>query len=221
MKLEKLENFDTLEKIDGRKSKFQETDHGETFDDGAYGSINESNIALSGKEKSRNLSLVVKNFKLSSWAEKAFWKYSKLKSTGLKVPPTYRIDRNNQRIFMTNYNKDGKIALSASTNNKQADDLLIAEISNLKELKRDLENECRKAAANGVILPLDSFFFIVPRQGKNVKMDYVIGDLDEIYFHSGDKTKLDQKSFYESSMQNADSALDFVIKQFINNKTKI
>lgn len=220
MKLEKQENFDTLEKIDGRKSKVQETDRGETFDGGSYGSINESNVTLSGKEKSQNLSLAVKNFKQASWAEKALWKYSKLKAAGLKVPPTYRIDRKNQRIFMTNYNKDGKIALSASTNNKQADDLSIAEISNLKELRIDLENECRKAAANGVIFPLDSFFFIVPRQGENVKMDYVIGDLDEIYFHSGDKTKLDQKSFYESSIQNAKSALDIVIKQFINNKAK-
>jgi len=215
MKQKKLENFYTLEKIDGRKSKVQETDHGETFDGGSYGSVNEINIALSGKEKSRNISLAVKNFKQSSWAENAHWKYRKLKEAGIKVPPTYRIDRKNQRIFMTDYNKDGKIALSASTNNKEADDLSIAEISNLEELKIDLENECHKAAANGIIFPLDSFFFIVPRQGENVKMDFVIGDLDEVYFYSGDKTKLDQESFYESNIQNAESALDVVMKQFI------
>jgi len=157
---------------------------------------------------------VIKEFKKEGAAEHAFESYGKLKDIGLKVPPTYRLDRENNRIFMTDYNRGGNIALSSTSSNQHAEGLTIGNILNLEILKKEIEKQCALAAKNRVRLPQDAFFFIVPKKGGDVDMDFVIGDLDLIFSEYTKELDLDEEACLRENNTNAGNALNNIRKLF-------
>jgi hypothetical protein len=210
-----IEENITLEKAGGRASVFRAIKQGDKIEQGRSGFVNECDVAKNYGDKEREHSLVAKTFHSSKGAERAFDAYCKVKAAGLKVPPTYRIDRENNKIYMTNYNRGGNVALSATCKNTQANGLIISEISNLDNLILDLEKQCVLAAEKDIRLPVDSFFFLTPRNGGSVEMDYVFGDFDRFFYLAAEDLNLDDKGLIEENIENARKALKEIIRQFV------
>jgi len=204
-----------LKNSSGRVTKVENIHKDNSFEEGTFGSVRESSVTVSNKERKRDYSLAIKEFKKEGGAQRAFEAYCKLKEAGLKVPPTYRLDEENNRIFMTNFNKDGKAALAASSSNKHVEGLAIKNIPNLDNLKSELEKQCILAAKNGIRLPVDAFFFIVSRKGGSENMDFVIGDLDLIFSDYAKELNLDEQGYIKENISNANEALQLIIEKYV------
>ena len=213
-----LENADKknilLEKCDGRVGQIGPAKKRRFLEEGTFGSAYESDVTAASEKRSREFTLVAKEFKKAGGAEHAFEAYGKLKGMGLKVPPTYRLDRENNRIFMTDYNRGGNVALASTSLNRHAEGLVIGNILNLESLKKEIKKQCALAAQNRVRLPQDAFFFVVPRKGGNVNMDFVIGDLDLIFSEYARELNLDEEGCFKENNTNAGNALNNITKLF-------
>lgn len=209
-----------LEKSDGKTGKIERARKRRFLERGTFGSAYESDVAVSSEKRNREFTLVIKEFEKEGGAEHAFETYGKLKSIGMKVPPTYRLDRENNRVFMTNYNRGGNVALASTSNNRHAEDLAISNILNLDNLKKEIEKQCALAAKNRIRLPEDAFFFLVPRKGGDVNMDFVIGDLDLIFSEHARELNLDEEGCLKENNENAERALNGIIKSFRNDAVK-
>ncbi len=207
--------MDSLEKHTGITSQGEIKDKKPSFEEGTFGFVHDVSISL-GQEK-RKIAFVVKEFKEEGGAEKAFEAYRKLKEMGLKVPPTYRLDRKNNRILMTSYNKNNKAAIAASSDNEHVGDLDI-NILNLEKLKGDLIEQCHIAAKNRVRLPIDSFFFIISTDGGDMDVDFVIGDLDLIFTDYAAELNLDEEGYVKENEKNAREALKLIMDKYCSKK---
>jgi hypothetical protein len=206
-----------LEKYNGKINKAEISGDQRPFESGTFGWVRKGNVTMEGRERSRDSSFIIKQFKKKNEgaAQHAFETYGKLKSIGLKVPLTYRLDRENNRIFMTNYEKYGKVALSATSLNKHAGNLIIENIKNLASLKDEIEKQCALAAKHRVRLPVDAFFLIVPRDGGNIEMEFVIGDLDQIFSDYAKELNLDEKGCLAENLRNANTALKNIVARYV------
>jgi hypothetical protein len=205
-----------LQKCDGRVGQIGPVKKRRFLEGGTFGSVYESDVTVTSENRNRNFSLVIKFFKEAGGAERAFEAYEKLKSIGLKVPPTYRLDRENNRIFMTDYGWGGNVALSSTSSNSHAEGLVIGNILNLETLKKEIETQCALAAKNRIQLPEDAFFFIVPRKGGDVDMNFVIADLDLIFSEYAKELNLDEDGCFKENNENAEKALNDILKSFQN-----
>jgi hypothetical protein len=205
-----------LEKHDGKISQIKEIQKGDSFEDGTFSkSVHEIDVAIPEKEREKERSFVVKEFKEAGAAQHAFESYKKLKEIGLRVPPTYRLDRENNRIFMTNYNINNLAAISATGENRHVNNLTIESILNIDALKKIMKEQCVLAANKRVRLPIDAFFFIVPRNGGQINMDFVIGDLDLIFSDYAKELNLDEKACFKENIKNANEALTLIIDKYV------
>jgi len=215
MSLENAEDKNILlRKCDGRVGQIVPPKKGRFLEEGTFGSVYQSDVHTKSESLNREITLVAKEFKKAGGAERAFETYGKLKGMGLKVPPTYRLDRENNRIFMTDYNRGGNVALSSTSSNNHAEGLMIRNVLNLESLKKEIEKQCALAAQNRVRLPQDAFFFIVPRKGGDVNIDFVIADLDLIFSEYARELNLDEEGCLKENNTNARNALKNIMKNF-------
>jgi len=177
----KIPSFLRKKQGTGEKGTAIERTDGAEFGGGQNGRVQETLITVSGPTGTRDVSLVVKKFPLISYyAENAFKNYALLKSAGLRVPPTYRLDKEKHEIVMTNYNTHGRVALSGGplNQNEHDKDVGIETISNFEALISDLQDQGTKAAEHSILLNKDAFFMIVPKTASEVEAQVVVGDLD-------------------------------------------
>jgi hypothetical protein len=160
------------------------------FAEGRYSSVYQTEVSLTGDLKRRKRSLVVKKYdpgphfdsnddEVDANSQNAFKKYQMCKEVGLKVPATYRLDRKNNSIVMTDYNTGGRVALSHNANKKFLG-RKITEITNVTELINGLKRQCEIAAERKIELPSDCFFLLCPARGGKVEADFVIADFDHV-----------------------------------------
>lgn len=187
-----------------------------SFEEGAFASVHEADFVISKNGKERSCKFVIKEFKEQGAAQHAFESYTRLKELGLKVPPTYRLDQDNNRILMTDYNLNGSAALSASSNNEHVKNLKIEHVNNLEYIKRELERQCFLAANEKIRLPIDAFFFLVNTAGGEVDMDFVIGDLDLIFSEYATELNLGRDECFKENMRNASEALQIILDRYGN-----
>lgn len=164
------------------------------FAGGAFAKeISEVTSTIRQGENERDIELVIKKYNKPENAEKALHLYQLAKEAHLKVPPTYRLDREHGDIVMTSYNTHDRVAITANDNRLAprpkhtsaiarmfTQEFAITNIQNFDRLMSDLEEQCKRASLHHILIPADAYFLIVPRSGGAVDADFVIGDLDAL-----------------------------------------
>jgi hypothetical protein len=143
-------------------------------------------------------------------ARKVFENYTQAKAAGLKVFPTFRLNEEAGTILMTiGYNEDWHCISANNRGSKSLKDFgaeKLSEIPHFQEFVRNVLEESRKAAAAGIFLPADSFFFIIRKDRQDI--DFYLGDVDSVR-----KVKLEKdQNLAQLNLTQVDSALSLFIE---------
>lgn len=158
----------------------------------------------------------VKSFCHADEAKRALDNYSELKKRGLKTFPTYRLNKDDEKsILMTYGNKADSFLVSARDQSNAGIFLQrnpIIKIDNFEQLVVDIIEHAKLAADEKMILPYDSYFFIVATNQPNTKkLDFLIGDLDLVKLYERFDKKVDIQECNKVNIDNAHCALrDFI-----------
>lgn len=151
------------------------------FGRGTAGAVAQETITVTHGGDQREVTLAAKSFKRKEGPdslEASTNAYRLLKEAGVKhIPTTYR--RLGEQVLMTNYNHAGRVAISCNQNEKAAG-VRIDSIENLPQVLEALDADIQVATTNGLFIPSDSYFFLIPKIGERVPLDFVIGDLGGI-----------------------------------------
>jgi hypothetical protein len=137
------------------------------------------------------------------------------------IPTTYRaglVDGFDPVIAMTDYTEGGtKVALSNNSFINAAHAVQIERIANLPAVLDELEKTVLRASEAGFLIPLDAYFFIVPKEGGVVDdMTFAIADLDTC-------AQMDVRSdrwiqqLYETNIVWAEKALSNIFENHMTN----
>ena len=210
--------------LEGPKVKFKEYTGRETelrivsetlINSGNFGKIYDSVIEIGGLQRR----FIVKKYSTmlstitGTNAEWALKNYSLAKKAGLRVFPTFRISKDRASILMTTGFFNDKICV-ASNDHYTVDKFgraLILEIENIDEFLSNFFTESLKAAQQGIQIHFDVFFFIL-NKNEPTKIDFVLGDLDNLY--KAGRTK-------ETGVHNMNSARDALHVFFTRNTDPI
>lgn len=178
--------------------------------------ITKAEVSLTNDPKERTVPVVLKRFgRLNQGQFKKLSKaYSDLREAGVRVPTTYRFDEERKAIIMTDFNRDGIVALSAGNPSDFVEERTLTELPGFETVVADILTESRKAALAGYVIPSDSYFLLVDPKG-NRQTGVVIGDLDTIRRYKVGNTPPDSKEIEALATQNQRTAL-FFLKLFIN-----
>lgn len=159
---------------------------------GEFGEIFDTVIEIGGKRKrfivKKYFDVEISEVDPSSdrpYAEKnaqlAFRNYSLAKEAGLKVFPTFRTGGDKKSILMTTGFTNNEICLGSNNALSVIDfkQPFIKEIEDIDKFLSTFFDEGLKAAKKGIILSQDCFFFILNKT-EPVKIDFIIGDLDNL-----------------------------------------
>ncbi len=147
-----------------------------------FGNIFYSNAEIGDRKRK----FITKRYYDRKRAEKAFRNYSLAKKARLKVFPTFRIGEDKKSILMTTGFKENEICVGSNIRTGMDLDVLkLAKIEEIEDLELDtfLENffnEGLKAAKSGLLLTLDDSAFFILSKNKPTKIDFVLGDLDNL-----------------------------------------
>jgi|GEM_PF-1628141 len=165
------EGFGNFENTSGRKSRVR-IEEGEKLGEGSMAEVHEVNARVQSADKERKMStLVVKKYRddlklADEAAERSLKNYEHLKRLNFPVPPTYRLDRENKRILMTNLKTLFPNSVNISTSqSEEAKGFFIDHLSNLEDITRKMLYYAETAAAHGIDLGFDAYNLIVPKSG--------------------------------------------------------
>ncbi len=156
------------------------------IDGGIYGNIFDAVIEIGGHKKR----MIIKRYLDESdhaakqEAQTAFNNYMAAKKAGLKIFPTFRIGDDQRSILMTTGFKDGNLCIG----NNSRKDIRHFGAEPLKRIEqtdkffKDFFSEGLKAAREKLIIAADAPFLIISK-AQPTKLDYVIGDLDDVLPH--------------------------------------
>ncbi|MBI3888718.1 hypothetical protein HY311_02910 [Candidatus Nomurabacteria bacterium] len=121
------------------------------------------------------------NYMVKESTQRAFHNYILAKNAGLKVFPTFRISEDGESILMTTGFSENQTCVGSNggLNLSTLEQLPIEEIENLDKFLTDFFAEGLKAAQKGIDVFRDVFFFILSNDVPT-KIDFVIGDLDNL-----------------------------------------
>ena len=170
--------------------------------DGGFSRVYEVEVEIGGHKKK----FAIKEYKgltdsdKRAHAKKAFDGYKLCQNAGLRVFPTFRLGSKG-RIIMT-LGRIGKFLVIGNDNRT-----IIDRASNFKELMRDVFEEADRAADGGVMLYADAYFMIVEEcDGLGQRLDFVLGDFDNVRRSNEDKIHRDNRSqaeyFLELAIKN-------------------
>lgn len=150
--------------------------------EGTTGTTYETDVLVGGRKRK----FIIKRFKGSTVIAKkntvrAIENYQMAKKAGLKVFPTYRLGEDGTSILMTNANVDSTICvdtLSYSSLPSRGGTKIEIDDDKFEKLANGVFQQAGLAAKHGIYVPVDTFFFLINTETKDV--DFVLGDLDTI-----------------------------------------
>lgn len=183
-----------------KKISFQKHDGKETqvniieetlMNKGAFGEISDAVVEINGRQKR----FVIKKYMydteeiVEECTERAFRNYSLAKDAGLKVFPTFRLGEDKKSILMTTGFLEDQICIGSNNflNIQDFNQTFIGKIENEDEFLKSFFAEGLQAAKKGIIINDDVPFFIISKN-KPTKIDFVLGDLDNLRKASPTKT---------------------------------
>ncbi len=187
------EGFANFEKNSGKKARVQ-IEKGKKLGEGSTANVHEVKATVLRNEKTREISTLVEKQYKDEWifvddrkltaeqAEISMQNYELLKRLHFPVPPTYRIDREKNRIVMTNVGKLYPDSVSITASDGEVDHTFIEEISNIKDIVSEIIEYADGASLNGIELGADAYNLAVPRSGKG-EARLFITDLENIMVH--------------------------------------
>ena len=127
---------------------------------------------------------IVKKFfpRVFSAAEDAVHIWEVAKDHGLKVFSTYRLSEEGGMILMTMGHTEKWICIGTNEGSRLLSDFkenFMESIDNFPEILLAMLHEAEKAAKARIALSSDCFFFLVDRDKKR-RLDFMIGDLDNV-----------------------------------------
>lgn len=174
---------------DGREAKLKISDE-KKINHGAWGNIYDCTAEVDGYKQRfiiKRYEPNIENFRIRTpeeAAKHALENYALATKAGLKVFTTFRIGEDGKSILMTSGFSDNQICIGSNDDRIKVIKLgqpRIEKIEN-ENLDKFLENifaEGLKAAEAGIGLDADIFFFIISKD-KPKKIDFVVGDLDNM-----------------------------------------
>src|SRR3989344_4510055 len=106
-------------------------------------------------------------------------RYQGLKKAGIKhLPTTYQfvgLDETEGAIIATDLTESGKKAVLTNQTTQKTP---ITEIQNFESMLHEMGEEINRAAVAHYLLPADGYFFMVPKDGGLVNMEFAIVDYD-------------------------------------------
>jgi len=200
----------SFENPQGRSSEVTILKKREIFEGGA-GKIYLAKVLIGDKERL----FVLKDYKINKLAEDAFKNYTHAKEVGLKVFPTFRINKDQGIILMTTRNTDDLICVSSNgPGDSKLEDFgesKIEEIENIEELVESLIQQSFAAGEAGLIVDSDSVFFTVNRKNKEV-VDFEFGDLEALH-----KVTVSGIKIISMNLRNTREALLSFVKNNVEN----
>lgn len=208
-----------LEKHDGKRKDFSFEKVGYT-ERGYYGSVTEATVMVErldsqGKKHVREVVMAVKQYENTETGrvEHSFEVWKDLRKRAIKTYSTYRLDKENHRVFMTNLNKGETLALASNGPSRMNLDTTtetfqlerFKEIENFDELVLKVLEESLKAAKRGVMVNDHAYFFLVGREEKT-SVDFVIGDFDSVYIENLEDWHSDTDRMLRGATDNLDYA---------------
>lgn len=174
--------------------------------DGPFGTIEEVRVKIDEDHKpERQPNLILKSFKgerfetAQDQAGHSAYIYGKLrkmlmgneatkKNVNHILPSTYRIvsegDKERTKILITDYNKDGLIAVSHNQNISKYEKGVVIESINEKSLGSLLSNIADViliASKNGLRIQCDAYFMLIPKDGgSDIDIDFSVVDITKV-----------------------------------------
>jgi hypothetical protein len=157
---------------------------------GAFGTVVADTATIQGGTKKKKKRFAFKTYgkwdpNNGSWglppdvsAKNSLRIYLKLRETGIRVFPTYRISEDEKTVLMTLGKQKGWWVYSSNAPEKKRLEKIKA-IVNFDDFLQSLSVNLELANQNGITLPKDAYFFLVKKINETEhQADFVIGDLD-------------------------------------------
>jgi hypothetical protein len=141
--------------------------------------------------------------------------HKKMREEGFRVPRTLRFDMTHYLTLMTDFNAEGRVAVSPQHTSEKITPKSLKEVPGFEEMVRTVYSEAIRAGSKGFYIPFDSYFVLVPtEEGKMT--DFVYGDLDTLWQRGeGDYTKKDDLIVIRKNINDAVKFLKKFCEKFV------
>jgi hypothetical protein len=193
----------------------------EEFSGGTFGSVFKTSFEWkSENKKPHRREFVVKKYYVAKQAIRAFENYRAAQDAGLKVFKTFRLNREEGEILMTNGNNADFhcIGSNSDTTLKKLEVPLINKLENFDSFLELYFAEAKKATDNDILVHGDAPFFFVSKSEPR-KIDFVLGDLDLVDKKRAQLRNLTSAKLLIENQYNLEQALvDFIYKNMAQDK---
>jgi hypothetical protein len=182
------EKYRGYENSAGRRSEVR-IEKKEKMGEGAMGVVHEVKARIRHEGQKKEIeSLVLKKYKADEGIEMAreharisLKSYAALKSLNFPVPPTYRLDKETNRILMTNIHVLHPDSIAVTTSKTEGrEGYFIKEISNFEAIVHEVLEYAEAATANEIFIGADAYTLTIPRSGSG-EAQLFFTDLETVF----------------------------------------
>ena len=176
---------------------------------GGFGGVSEAFVEVNDD----NVGFAIKQYDSKDEAERAMKNYLEAKKAGLRVFPTCRISEDGLSLIMTTGHKPDWTCVGSNNSNAggSLESLGLSKMESIKNLDDFLEayfGQAEIADRAGVVIFIDVPFFFVGRGGVDSRLDFVLGDCDNLL-------KVTNTQFFNLYTTNVNS-LSVALEEFLN-----
>ncbi len=164
---------------------------------GLYGDIFDVTASINGKER-RFIQKKFNERPLSGGGKRspeekavsAFNNHTRAKELGAKVLPTYRISEDKKSVLMTFAHSDDITCIGTNTEGSRLSDFnkpKIIALPGFEDFVRTYLEHARETGEKRMLIDSDAYFILVDDSEDDVKLDFVVGDMDNIEFDVSEK----------------------------------